>query len=156
MDEVLGLVGGHGTRPAQWHPEYPTADSLDAAGMLLAAYEASGLDLPAEPVWWLFGIVCEGVLVGDAGFHGPPGLGRPVAVEIGYQVVPAWRRRGVATAACGLLLAHAWGHGADVVVADADPGNLASRAVLRSHGFRPAPGGGFILDAPRREAAWTA
>jgi RimJ/RimL family protein N-acetyltransferase len=111
--------------------------------------------VPDAPVWWLYGIVVDGLVVGDAGFHGPPAPGRPVGVEIGYQVVAEYRGRGLATRACGLLLELAWAHGADLVRADAEPGNLASRAVLRANGFRPTADGDFVVPAPRREASWT-
>ena len=48
------------------------------------------------------------VLIGDAGFHGPPdGKG---AVEIGYSIVPEYRGRGFAFEAAQALVAHALAH----------------------------------------------
>ena len=155
VDQVEDLVAGRSARRTGWHPHYPAADTLDAATMLLAGYEAVGTPVPERPVWWLYGMVVDGLVVGDAGFHGPPAADGPVEVEIGYQVVAAYRGRGLATRACALLLDLAWAHGADLVRADAEPENLASRAVLRANGFRAAPGGGFVVPAPRREASWT-
>jgi GNAT superfamily N-acetyltransferase len=156
VDLVVDLLAGRPRRPACWHPDYPTADTVDAASMLLAGYEANGTPAPERPVWWLYGIVVDGLVVGDAGFSGPPAPARPVEVAIGYQVLPGYRGRGLATRACALLLELAWAHGADLVRADAEPENVASRAVLRANGFRPAPGGGFVVPAPGREASWTA
>ena len=155
VDQVEDLVAGRAARRTGWHPQYPAADTLDAATMLLAGYEAVGTPKPEHPVWWLYAIVVDGLVVGDAGFNGPPAPGQPVEVEIGYQVVPAHRGRGLATRACALLLELAWAHGADLVRADAEPENVASRAVLRANGFRSAPGGGFAVPAPGREASWT-
>ena len=154
LDLLVDLLAGRLRRPARWHPEYPTGDTLDAASMLLAGYQALGFSVPARPVWWLYGIVVDGVVVGDAGFHGPPPPGRPVEVAIGYQVVPGRRRHGLATTACGRLLELAWAHGADLVRADAEPENFASRAVLRANGFRLAPDGDFVVAAPGREVPW--
>ena len=153
--QVRDLVRGAGARPPGWHPEYPTGDTLDAASMLLAAYDAVG-SVPPDPVWWLFGIVADGQVVGDAGFHAPPADAGPVEVEIGYQVVPAWRGRGLATGACRQLLAYAWAHGADVVRAEAAPENRASRGVLRSCGFELTSRGDFAVSAPPGGVAWTA
>jgi GNAT superfamily N-acetyltransferase len=155
VDQVEDLVAGRKARRAGWHPQYPAADTLDAATMLLAGYEAVGTPVPERPVWWLYGMVVDGLVVGDAGFHGPPAPGGPVEVEIGYQVVADYRGRGLATRACGLLLELAWTHGADLVRADAEPANLASRAVLRANGFRSAPGGGVVVPGPGRVASWT-
>jgi RimJ/RimL family protein N-acetyltransferase len=156
VDQVEDLVSGRAARRTGWHPQYPAADTLDAATMLLAGYEAAGIPVPERPVWWLYGMVVDGLVVGDAGFHGPPAPGGgPVEVEIGYQVVADHRGRGLATRACALLLELAWAHGADLVRADAEPENVASRAVLRANGFRSAPGGGFVVPAPGRGASWT-
>jgi len=154
---VRALVDGDLERPAGWHPGFPTADTFSAARMLLGAYDALGLDPTSSP-WWVFAVVVEDRVVGDAGFHSPPADVGPVEVEIGYQVVPALRRRGVATRACGLLLEHAWRHGADVVRAEVEPGPYAgaSRAVLVANGFRAAgpagPAGSalsrFVVERP--------
>ena len=72
VDQVEDLVAGRAARRTGWHPQYPAADTLDAATMLLAGYEAVGTPLPEHPVWWLYGMVVDGLVVGDAGFHGPP------------------------------------------------------------------------------------
>ena len=141
------LLDGTLERPAGWHAEFPTGDTFNAAHHLLEAHAALGVDPETSP-WWFFGVVVDGQVVGDAGFHGPPPLDGPAEVEIGYQVVPACRRRGIATRACALLLEHAWRHGADVVRAETEPANLASRAVLRANGFRPTTQGDFVVVAP--------
>jgi RimJ/RimL family protein N-acetyltransferase len=144
------LVLGTLERPRDWHPEFPADGTLTAARMLLGTYGALGLD-PARSPWWFFGVVVDGVVVGDAGFHGPPAAEGPAEVEIGYQVVPSARGRGVATRACALLLEHAWRHGAALVRAEVEPDNpdgAASRAVLRANGFRPAAQGDFVVEAP--------
>jgi ribosomal-protein-alanine N-acetyltransferase len=148
-----GLVRGTLERPAAWHPEFPAAGTLNAARMLLETYAALEVDPESSP-WWFFAVVVDGVAVGDAGFHGPPPTDGPVEVEIGYQVVPALRRRGLATRACALLLEHAWRHGAEVVRAEVEPDNPygdASRAVLRANGFRPTDRGDLVVEAPGPE-----
>lgn len=145
---VQDLVSGTFTRPADWHPDYPTEAVVGIARMLLAAHEA--MDVPADDrsPWWVFAVVVDGRLVGDAGFHGPASPAGPVEVEIGYQVVPPLRGRGVATRACALLLEHAWRNGAELVRAEVEADNpygAASRAVLRANGFRPTPRGDFAV-----------
>ena len=144
------LVHGDLERPDDWHPDFPADGTLNAARMLLGTYEALQLDAEHSP-WWFFAVVVDQVVVGDAGFHGPPPADGPAEVEIGYQVVPSSRGRGVATRACALLLEHAWRHGAEVVRAEVEPDNPdadASRAVLRANGFRRAPQGDFVVEAP--------
>ncbi len=145
------LVAGTFERPADWHAAYAEASLTGITRMLLAAYEAMGVPADERSPWWVFAVVVDGRVVGDAGFHGPPAAEPPVEVEIGYSVVPAWRRRGVATRACGLLLEHAWRHGAEVVRADVEPDNPdgdASRAVLRANGFGPGQRGDLVATAP--------
>ncbi len=149
-ESELLLAGSGGPAPGlSWAEDYPTADTGLALALLDQAYRALGLDVPAAPVWWLHQIVVDSVVVGDIGFHGPPG-GRPARVEIGYAVVPSRRREGIATAACRLLVDLAFRSGATEVTAEAAGDNPASRTVLRRAGFRPAGGDRFLLAAPAR------
>jgi RimJ/RimL family protein N-acetyltransferase len=130
---------------AAWHPEYPLADTLEGLTWLFAAWqEMGGLD-PASP-WWTYQLMVDGQAVGDIGFHGPPDPGG--RLTIGYQVVPAAQRQGIATAACGQLVALAWAAGARNLRAHVDPGNRASREVLVRNGFVSADGRSFSLDRP--------
>lgn len=131
-----------------WHPEYPLADTMNALGLLIGAYEAMEVPLVQQPVWWISQIVLDGRVVGDIGFHGPPGDRRPCRVEIGYCVVPACRGQGVASRACALIIEQAWTLGAEVIVADTEPDNLASQQVLLGNGFRSAGGPTFRIDRP--------
>jgi len=127
------------------------------AGSLAEASAIMGLTLPAsfltqDGLWryrleqiradpaaapWLvravYGRPADAV-VGHAGFHGPPddrGM-----VEIGYAIVPEFRRQGYARAAVGQLIAYAAEHGARVVRASVSPDNVGSLAVIRPYGFQ--------------------
>lgn len=126
------------------------------AGSLREASEIVGMELPefyltqghhwrsrlgmirADPVVapWLaravYGRPAEAV-VGRAGFHGPPDARG--MVEIGYAIVPEYRRRGYARAAVAQLIAYAAGHGARTVRASVSVENVASLAVIRGNGF---------------------
>ncbi|MFP5282785.1 MAG: GNAT family N-acetyltransferase, partial [Actinomycetes bacterium] len=64
------------------------------------------------------------------------------------SVVPGMRGRGVATAACRLLLAVAWHDGASVVEAETEPGNVASQRVLAGAGFLAGPTGRWTARRP--------
>ena len=75
----------------------------------------------------------DGAVVGRCGFHGPPwAVGR---AEIGYTVLPAHRRQGLATEAARALIAWAWAQGERTVFATVAPTNPASLAVVRRLGF---------------------
>jgi [ribosomal protein S5]-alanine N-acetyltransferase len=141
----LGAEPVGGERPS-WHPEYPLPDSIDAIAMLFASHRAMLGAVKESPAWWIHQVIVDGVVVGDIGFHGPPGP--ELAVEIGYSVVPAWRRRGVASRACSLILQQAWQDGADSVVAETDADNVASQAVLVRNGFQRRPDGIFLINRP--------
>ena len=77
-----------------------------------------------------------GMVVGYAGFHGPPdpdGM-----VEVGYAVDPAYRRQGYAVAMLGELLARAAREpGVKVVRASISPDNAGSLATVAHYGFAP-------------------
>jgi ribosomal-protein-alanine N-acetyltransferase len=143
--ERLGAEPVEG-EPPPWHPEYPLPDSIDAIAMLFASHRAMLGAVNESPTWWIHQVIVDGVVVGDIGFHGPPGP--ELAVEIGYSVVPAWRGRGVASRACALILQQAWLDGADTVIAETDADNVASQAVLLRNGFQRRPDGIFMINRP--------
>jgi RimJ/RimL family protein N-acetyltransferase len=92
---------------------------------------------PSEQPWLLRAMVlrspsCE--LVGRIGYHAPPDTRG--ALEIGYAVEPAHRRRGFATEATRALLDWARReHGVRHFVASVGPTNVASLALVRKLGF---------------------
>jgi ribosomal-protein-alanine N-acetyltransferase len=89
--------------------------------------------------WCPFAVVLDGRLIGNAGYHGPPGVNavnNPEAIEIGYAIEPSYRHRGHATAAASELLRRAEERGVRHYVASCSPGNDASLAVIRKLGFR--------------------
>ena len=150
LEEARLMVAGRPTAAMQaaWHPEYPLADTLSALALVIASYEATTGPLVQQPVWWVSQIVVDSWVVGDIGFHGPPGDQAPYRVEIGYCVVPAWRGQGVASRACALIVEQAWTLGAEVIVADTESDNVASQRVLLRNGFRSAGGPTFRIDRP--------
>ncbi|WP_308432955.1 GNAT family N-acetyltransferase [Streptomyces chryseus] len=76
----------------------------------------------------------DGFIVGDAGFHGPPdedGL-----VEVGYTVVPEYRRQGYARAMLAALLTRAAAEpGVRTVRATVGSDNNASLSTIAGFGF---------------------
>lgn len=92
----------------------------------------------AEP--WLLRVIAERRtprrMVGFVGFHGPPDLaGR---AEVGYEVLPEYRRRGIALEATRGLLEWARGQGVRTFVASIRPDNAASQRLVGRLGFQPA------------------
>ena len=147
LEEVRLMLAGRPTAQmrAAWHPEYPLADTLEGLTWLVAAYEALGGPDPESP-WWSYQLMVDGQAVGDIGFHGP--LDDQQQVTIGYQVVPSAQRRGLATAACAMLIELAWAAGARRLLANTDADNVASQRVLQRNGFRTEDGRSFLIDKP--------
>jgi RimJ/RimL family protein N-acetyltransferase len=79
--------------------------------------------------------------VGHFNFHSKPGADylaelAPGAVEMGYFIVPAWRRRGLAEeAVLGMMDWAARAHGVCRFVVSVSPGNAPSVAMARKLGF---------------------
>jgi RimJ/RimL family protein N-acetyltransferase len=89
---------------------------------------------PDHAPWLIRAVVSpDGVVVGHAGYHGPPDARG--MVEVGYEIAPEHRRRGYARAAVLALLAFAGEHGATVARASISPENAASLALVASLGF---------------------
>ncbi len=107
--------------PAGW-PHFPEAFTPGGPG--------------GDPAWPGFLIVSRaaGSLVGNGGFYGPPDAAG--AVEIGYEIAPAFQRRGFATAFVRALIARAFADAkVSAVIAHTLAGENASNAVLRKAGM---------------------
>ena len=120
--------------PADWPPERHDSRLLERSLESLGSSPQSGWDL--HYVVWTTGPLW--VLVGVCGYKGPPAP-PSMTVEVGYSVVPSWRRRGIATEATGGLIDAAWERGAKRVIAHTLPELEGSIGVLAKLGFVPAP-----------------
>jgi RimJ/RimL family protein N-acetyltransferase len=112
-------------------------------------------DVTADPTylpWSLRAMLLKPdlIFVGHCNFHGKPGAEylkdlAPGAVEFGYSVLPAFRRRGFAEeAAQGLMAWAGRAHGVRRFVISVSPRNAASVAMARKLGF--ARIGGHVDD----------
>jgi ribosomal-protein-alanine N-acetyltransferase len=110
---------------------------VEARAKWLWNYRLKQLETEPEAAAWIARAVVaepDGVVIGYAGFHGPPddrGM-----VEVGYTVDPGHRRRGYATAILTALLERAAAEPAvRVVRASISPDNVASLATIAKFGF---------------------
>lgn len=121
-----------GERQSNWSAGYPADGDVEIARMIAnAANDSNGPDLFGP-----YNVVEResGLLIGGAGFLGPPD--DQGAVEIGYGIAPEWRNRGLATEAVVGLLAFAWSQpSVERVFATTDLPNLASARVLEKAGM---------------------
>jgi RimJ/RimL family protein N-acetyltransferase len=93
---------------------------------------------------WLVVARAERMVVGTAGFKGPPS---DQTVETGYGIEAAHRNRGYASEAVAALVEWALGRpGVARVVAECDGGNAPSIRVLEKAGFRQVGARGSMLD----------
>lgn len=126
----------HATVPAGWPPQYYEADDLERMEGLLHDERNAGWTL-----YYMIRRTPERAAVGVVGFNGRPKL--EGTVEIGYGVIPAYRRRGFATEAVAALLDFAYQDpSVSAVVAETFPHLPASIGVLLRTGFRLMPGAG--------------
>ena len=88
--------------------------------------------LQAAQGWGSWVAVQDGEVVASLAIKDPARAG---VVYIGYAVAPAWRGRGVATRAVGLLLPILAGHGITLVQAETALSNPASGRVMQKAGF---------------------
>ena len=117
--------------PEEWPPE----SVRDALPIILAHARAGGAPGPWSLGWYALWRADEPpTLCASVGFKGAP---REGVVEIGYSVLPAFQRRGVATEMVRGLVAWAFAQREGVVRVDAtvEAGNAGSIGVLRRCGF---------------------
>ncbi|TCC11804.1 GNAT family N-acetyltransferase [Kribbella soli] len=126
-----------GDRPAaQTELGFPLGDEfLTDRAMWLWQYRLDQLTRDPSTFGWLVKLaVADGIVVGYAGFHGPPD--EAGMVEIGYTVDPPYRRQGFAKAIVTALLERAAAEPAvRTVRATISPTNQASLATLAGFGF---------------------
>ncbi len=121
--------------PDGWPPELFERDKLEWTIRHLEQH-------PREIGWWLHYILFrpEDRLVGVAGFKGPPDANG--LIEVGYSILSAFRRRGIATEATLGLADHVFAR-KDVhcIIAQTLQSYSASRTVLEKAGFHYAGAG---------------
>jgi ribosomal-protein-alanine N-acetyltransferase len=94
---------------------------------------------PERARWYVYAIVLGGRMIGNIGFHGPPGSNArkdPEAVEIGYRVFESYQRQGYATEAVRALIGWTREQGVERIIASVGPENEPSLAIVRRLGFR--------------------
>ena len=116
--------------PPEWPPELMDDHVMQ---FIVQAVERD----PGGTGWWVWLIVlaAERVLIGSAGFKGPPDAdGR---VDVGYSVLDAWQRRGYATETVQALVDWAFRDPrATRIVGETFPYLPASIRVLEKSGLR--------------------
>jgi [ribosomal protein S5]-alanine N-acetyltransferase len=110
------------------HPQWPNPNFAEVLGLFRLWFA----DDP-ELAGWVWFVVLDGVVVGEAGAKAAPDA--QGVIEIGYGVVPAAQGRGVATAAVGLLVDRVRERGVSKVAAEVLHTNPASQRVLTKLGF---------------------
>jgi ribosomal-protein-alanine N-acetyltransferase len=129
IESRAALAADLGARvPEDW-PAEDLRDFLPVYGQIVN-------DAAARAGWgiWLMIQPAEQTLVGDIGFKGPPD--EHGTVEIGYSVLPAFRRRGYAAEAARALVVWAAAQpGVRRVTAECLPDNAASIRVLERIGM---------------------
>jgi [ribosomal protein S5]-alanine N-acetyltransferase len=124
--EALATHLGVGS-PSSWPPAHNDADTRVWMRSLIE-------DFPSETGFAGWYIIAGDRLVGNCGFKGPPD--DQGHVEIGYAVLAADQRRGIATKAARLLIEQAFADTrVTAVLAETLADNPRSQAVLRKCGF---------------------
>ncbi len=112
--------------------DWPTPDYVEALPTFIKRVEQD----PSGAIW--DGVIvhkADGVAIGGMGFHGGPDV--TGAVEIGYDVVPAYRNCGYATEMAQQLITWAFAQpGIMIVKAGCFYNNIGSVRVLEKVGMR--------------------
>ncbi|BFV56730.1 hypothetical protein KCMC57_up18340 [Kitasatospora sp. CMC57] len=102
-------------------------------GVWARRYHQTGDD-PSSAEWVTRAVLADGVVIGAAGFHGPPD--ERGMVEVGYGVAEGRRRQGYAKAILAALIRRAAAEPAVTVLrATISPDNAASLATVAAFGL---------------------
>lgn len=136
--------------PSSWPPELYDRQAAEWA----IRYAETNPTLGRWGMYYILDPAAAGgpTVAGLAGFKGAPADG---AVEVGYSILPEFRRRGYASEAVGALVQLAFAHQeVTLVIGETLPSLVGSISVLERNGFRFAgPGSeeGVIRYELRRE-----
>lgn len=91
---------------------------------------------PGQSRWWSYLIMdtARTHVIGMCGYKGPPVEGG--IVEVGYDIAPAFRNRGMATEAARLLIRNAFEQGCHTIMAHTLAAENPSTSVLKKVGMR--------------------
>jgi [ribosomal protein S5]-alanine N-acetyltransferase len=105
---------------------------------------------PDENGWLVYFFYNDaGNLIGSGGYHGPPTDG---SVEIGYEIAPVFRERGLGASAAAALIDRAFEDAAvDLVIAKTKPERSASVTILKNLHFTNT---GPIYDSDYGDIQW--
>lgn len=125
------VSGSPGSDPSFRDPHGFIAGAEDVVRLRLSQLEAR----PEIAPWLLRALVVREtrVAVGFIGFHDAPD--ESGIAEIGYEVLPSFRRQGYAIEAVSALIGWAASQGVSTVRASVSPDNDASLALLVRQGF---------------------
>ncbi|GAB20574.1 putative acetyltransferase [Gordonia effusa NBRC 100432] len=112
--------------PAGW-PEFP-----ESVEHTLTSLRSAPTSATSEWTMHLFTETATGALIGSGGYYGPPVDG---VVEIGYEIAPEFRGRGLATHAAAALIQKAADAGVTQIKAHTLAGPNPSTGVLNALGF---------------------
>jgi ribosomal-protein-alanine N-acetyltransferase len=146
MDIAQAFAGGGRREVAglsvQVPPEWPGPDLLD----FLPVYAEMLKNDPALDGWgiWLMIDPAERMVIGDLGYKGAPD--EYGAVEIGYSILPAYRRRGLTFEAVQALVRWAFTErGVKAVQAECLADNVGSVRILEKLGMERLAHEGELL-----------
>jgi ribosomal-protein-alanine N-acetyltransferase len=137
IEALAALADGDLARAAAWSPVPLTPWLIDDEVIGIWRRRAPQvLETPAD-LAWVTGLVVDDDLsqvVGRAGFHAAPDVDG--MVEVGYEIDPAYRRRGYARAAFETLLARARSEASvRVLRVTVSPDNVASLGLVGQYPF---------------------
>jgi len=109
---------------------------------------------PSESAWdWIAIHKSDQAVIGDIGFMGRPNVGG--VVEVGYSIIPEYRKQGYATETARSLIAWAFQEtGIKVVIASCLDDNIGSIKVLEHVGMRRLEPDGNMLKWEIRNEEW--
>lgn len=133
LDEARALLEGRQDRSRPFAPGYPLDSTLVGAAIAMQ-HEEAGTPLGRFGQYQLIR-ERDGLVIGDIGFHAPPGEDGDVSIVFG--IVPAARGQGFATEALRAMVGWALAQPeVRTVHADTDYVNIASHQVLAAAGMR--------------------
>ena len=131
-ERARALLAGRPEAELAWEEGFPLPPLL--AGLQRVIDDPEGLEKFGPFYAYVIVRRADGLAIGDAGFHGPPGADGEA--EIGYALVPRARGSGLAGEAVALLAGWALDQpGVRALSARVEPQNAASVRLLDRIGF---------------------